>query len=639
MNARDTSSDAVSSHRGKVAALLALSLVFLTAATALFHQVVQRAGEVSAGAQEDVLWTANQLDREALRVTAALELLTIHPSPEVLEDLHERFEVLYSRVILTRRGQLSQAYRADPLLWAQLDRIEARIEIMDALLVDLDQSDRAAVSAVLAEAVGIQELSRRFALDVLQFRMTARLSDREQAVELLSRLGGLIALMVIAMGLTFALLYRSIREEKRARQSVERLAGELRFALTRAESASRAKSEFLATMSHEIRTPMNGILGMTELLLETGLSEAQRTRALTIRHSADALLVILNDVLDIAKLESGAFELDNARFELRPLVEAVVTLLASGTRSDEVQLHMSVDPEVEGAYLGDAGRLRQVLLNLVSNAVKFTPRGSVKVHVRAAGGIRDRARRLCFEVIDTGIGIPEEARPKLFNTFVQADASMSRRYGGTGLGLAICRRIVEHMNGRIGFDSEVAKGSRFWFEVRLPLADSVARPASSAGKMPEVAAQKAAPGAPLYILVAEDNPINQRVVTGLLERLGHRVEVVEDGVRAVERVAAGDHDLVLMDVQMPELDGLAATRRIRALTGARARIPIIGVTANAMDSDRQECMEAGMDGFLPKPVRQDALHAVLSRWQRPLRPDGAAECSAEPLPTPTIEAR
>ncbi|MDP3086209.1 MAG: ATP-binding protein [Rubrivivax sp.] len=391
-------------------------------------------------------------------------------------------------------------------------------------------------------------------------------------------------------------VYRDITRAQAASQELER-------ARQQAVAASEAKTRFLATMSHEIRTPLNGVLGMNGLLLCTALNPTQQKYAQTMRSSGEALLAIINDILDMSRLEAGAVALEAAPFDPAGLAGEVVALLAPRAAEKGVALELNLAPGLPERLEGDAGRLRQVLLNLVGNALKFTERGVVEVSVRQQPQ-EDGRTALCVVVRDTGIGIPAAALPTLFDRFTQADSSMSRRFGGSGLGLAICRQLVGLMGGHIEVVSEVGRGSEF--RVTLTLAPAPPAAVEPAGEVAGGASRA------LRVLVAEDNAVNQMLILAMLKQLGHSADVVGDGRQALHQLQAAHYDLVLMDIQMPEMDGEAATRAIRALPGPAGRTPIIAVTANVLPAQRSAYLAAGMNEHLPKPVDLARLRAAIA---------------------------
>lgn len=422
-------------------------------------------------------------------------------------------------------------------------------------------------------------------------------------------------------------------------QELEQKNEELEKALAAAREATRMKSRFLANMSHEIRTPMNGVLGMTDFLLGTGLSEEQQEYAEAIKRSADSLLALIEDILDLSRVEAGKLRLDRSDFALQSTIAETASIFALQARAKGLEFVSNISPGLPEYAVGDPGRLRQVLTNLLGNAIKFTERGQVVLKAEVVSQVRD-AIQLKFTVQDSGIGIPPGEQGRLFDAFTQVDESNTRKYGGTGLGLAISRQLVELLGGEIGVGSEPGKGSKFWFTASFGKSKRPST-AARAGNQPDsalhptpaprVAAVKSQTGTAqratgpalvskgppsqksMRILLAEDNEINQRIALRLLQKLGLSADAVVNGREAVEALEKRRYDLVLMDCQMPDMDGFEATAVIRQREGGSRHQTICALTANAMDGDRERCLAAGMDDYISKPLRHAELVEVLRR--------------------------
>ncbi len=404
-----------------------------------------------------------------------------------------------------------------------------------------------------------------------------------------------------------------------------------------AEETAQIKSAFLANMSHEIRTPMNAIIGMAHLMGKTSLDARQRDYLKKIHGSSQHLLGILNDILDFSKIEAGHMNIENIEFDLKKVLDNLDTLIAEKARSKGIALIFRIAPTVPHFLIGDPMRLGQVLINYANNAVKFTEHGEIRIEISPLEAAEDQTLKLRFAVCDTGIGLTPEQQANLFQSFQQADGSTTRKYGGTGLGLAICKRLVELMDGEVGVDSELGKGSTFWFTVRLGHSSQQFNPSPAHPQdKPQLAAAQGT-----HVLLVEDNELNQEVALELLTDAGLKVDLAENGALALAKVQETHYDLVLMDMQMPVMDGIAATRAIRALPGFD-KLPIIAITANAMSSDRDHCLAAGMNDHIAKPINPELIREKLLQWVPPRltaqKVDADRTASSKEAASPTLQA-
>jgi signal transduction histidine kinase/FixJ family two-component response regulator/HPt (histidine-containing phosphotransfer) domain-containing protein len=596
-----------------VGALLVATLAAAAYVQSRQHQLLNAA----VRNQDDYMQVSlAQLEIEYLRLLAQWKETGGNDARSALQL---RYDIFVSRVALLDSARASRVIRDRQEMMDARAALDRFIERADAYLGSGTATplDAGARRALQAELENLAAPIHGLALDA-SHHLSTQVSERNIAVQQHNRVGIALTLLLSVTTLVFALItMRQVRELEQRRRGLQQLAESLHVAQREAEAASQAKSAFLANMSHELRTPFQGVLGMLSLLRESGLNARQVDYVRTASESADHLLVILNDILDMSKLESGTLQLNPQPVNLQRLMADIEALMRPQAAAKGLAWHATVDRGLPAQVMADATRVRQVLFNLTSNALKFSDAGSVMLDAKQRGD------QITFSVADTGIGMDEAALERLFQRFSQADQTPSRRHGGAGLGLEISRNLARLMGGDIEVTSRPGEGSTFVF--RFPLVPAPTE--SAAGPAPE--AQAAAPR--LQVLVAEDHPVNRKYLAALLDSLGHQVHFAEDGQEAVQAVRTHRYDAVLMDLHMPVLDGVAATQAIRALQGSGAAVPIIALTADAFSETRDRCLAAGMNGFLIKPINVQELAAAL---RNRAAPPPAQPSDAQPAPAP-----
>ena len=594
---------------------------FAIAATYISLVVVEREKTLREATRYNLSWVASQAINETLRLELTAAKLSSLPTSDQIERLKTRLDILFNRLGILNDGLIAEYVTENPEEQEVLDRLGRTLRQVDALVSRILEPGVA--SEIVELLAPLEARLSNFAASTHRYDSEQLDDDHRDLFRLHWMFSAFAAGLILSGLMLVGRLLIQTRAVRQAHGKMRIMADDLHRAKEQAETANEAKSRFLATMSHELRTPLNGVLGMLELLLRSRLKIKQQHYVQTARRSAENLLSIISGILDLSKIEAGMLDLEYHEFDLRGQIQQVVDLFGATARDKGIRLVSFLPANVPTHLIGDSARLRQILINLIGNAMKFTERGEVVVRISLISAAPDEAF-VRFEVQDTGIGIAEEYLSHIFSAFSQADTSTTRRFGGSGLGLNIAKQFCEMMGGSMEVTSQPGVGSTFAFSARFKQQLNTVMIGSSLDNVEQADAEPAQPAEAspshsdeamwpdLRVLLVEDSPVNAEVAGGFLDSLGCQVDYAENGRLALDKLAERDFDVIFMDCQMPVLNGFEATAAIRDRERqSERRTPIVALTANAVSGDREKCLRAGMDGYLPKPFTREQLCAAL----------------------------